>query len=542
MYATVSFAYFGARLLVHPGRYLVGDNRDPQIFVWSFAWWPHAVTTWQNPFFSRVIYAPVGIDLAWATTVPALAVPFAPLTALVGPDITYNLAMLLAPALSAFTAFLLCRHLTGSIWASVVGGYLFGFSSYVLGQAAGAHLDLTAVFLVPLVALATLRYLQGDLDGRGLGWRLGVLFGLQLWLSIEVAATAALALAASLVLAFALVPSTRPRILALARPLLAAGGIAIGLAAPLLYYVVTDFHARSFNVPSGYDGDLVNFVVPTQLTWAGGSTFSSVSHRFAGDLAESGGYLGLPTLAIIVWYALANRRSAAARFALAALLLAAFVTLGTALTAEGHAHGWLPWGALTRLPVFDNILPARLSVYVSLAAAVIVALWTAGRRGLARKLLPGLAVLALVPDLSHPYWRTHPERLAFFTTGTYRSCIHRNENVAIIPFGYWGYATLWQAETDFYFRIAEGYLSPTPPPATMRDPTVSFLVNTNFDPTVAQLAELVAREKLDRVVSVVHYARPGAAELRHLGPLQTTGGAYIVPACGDGSLRRGRRA
>ena len=107
---SVSFAYFGARRLVHPGRYLVGDNRDPQIFVWSFAWWLHALSKWQNPFFSRGIYAPVGIDLVWATTVPALAVPFAPLTALVGPDITYNLAMVLVPALSAFTAFLLCRQ------------------------------------------------------------------------------------------------------------------------------------------------------------------------------------------------------------------------------------------------------------------------------------------------------------------------------------------------------------------------------------------------------------------------------------------------
>ena len=342
-YAMVSFAYFGARLLVHPGRYLVGDNRDPQIFVWSFAWWLHALSNWQNPLFSRGIYAPVGIDLVWATTVPALAVPFAPLTALVGPDVTYNLAMVLAPALSAFTAFLLCRHLTGSAWASLVGGYLFGFSSYVLGQAAGAHLDLTAVFLVPLIALATIRYLQGDLNGRGLGWRLGLLFGLQLWLSTELAATATLALGASLVLAFALVPSTRPRILALSRPLLAAVGITVGLAWPLVYYIVTDFHASSFNAPSGYDGDLVNFVVPTQLVWAGGSTLSSVSQRFARDLGENGGYLGLPTLAIILWYGVANRRSAAARFANAALLLAAFVTLGTALTVEGRALGWLPW-------------------------------------------------------------------------------------------------------------------------------------------------------------------------------------------------------
>jgi len=48
----------------HPGRPLVGYGRDPQIFVWAFAWWPHAIGSWQNPIVSHVIYAPHGIDLA----------------------------------------------------------------------------------------------------------------------------------------------------------------------------------------------------------------------------------------------------------------------------------------------------------------------------------------------------------------------------------------------------------------------------------------------------------------------------------------------
>ena len=539
-YAAVSCAYFGARILTHPGRYLVGDNRDPQIFVWSFAWWRHALAASENPFVTRVIYAPHGIDLAWATTVPLLAVPAAPVTALFGPDVAYNLAMLLAPALSAFTAFLLCRYLTRSTWASLIGGYLFGFSSYALGQEAGAHLNMAAVFLLPLVALATVRHLRADLDGRGVAWRLGVLFGLQLWLSTELAATAAIALAASLLLAFLLVPSARGRIRLLARPLLAAVALAAAVAAPLVYYLVTDFQSGSFNPPAHYNGDLVNFLVPTQLIWAGGSALLSHSQGFAGDLVEQGAYLGLPTLVIVVWYGIAGRRSPAARFLVAALLLAAFVTLGTALDLEGRAAVRLPWDALARLPVLDNILPARLSVYVSLAAAVTVALWTAGHRGVAAKALPALAVLALVPNLPHAYWTVHPERLAFFTGGTYRICIHRNENVAIFPFGYWGYATLWQAETGFFFRIPEGYLTPEPPAASVRNPAVSFVVNTNFAPSVSQLAKIVRGERVDRVVSVDHYARPGIGELQHLGEVQVSGGADIAPACGYPSLRNAR--
>ena len=80
------------------------------------------------------------------------------------------------PALAAWTAFLLCRYLTRSLWPSIVGGYLFGFSSYLLAQDGyGGHLNLGAVFLLPLIVLAILRYLDGRLDARGLVLRLAPL-------------------------------------------------------------------------------------------------------------------------------------------------------------------------------------------------------------------------------------------------------------------------------------------------------------------------------------------------------------------------------
>ena len=56
------------------------------------------------------------------------------------------------PALAAWTAFLLCRRLTRSSWASLAGGYLFGFSTYVLA-AELTHIFSAAVFLVPVAAL-----------------------------------------------------------------------------------------------------------------------------------------------------------------------------------------------------------------------------------------------------------------------------------------------------------------------------------------------------------------------------------------------------
>ena len=69
-YVSVSFAYFGWRLLPHPGRPYVGRGLDPQIFIWSFAWWPHAILHWHNPFFTHALWAPSGVELAWPKVTP----------------------------------------------------------------------------------------------------------------------------------------------------------------------------------------------------------------------------------------------------------------------------------------------------------------------------------------------------------------------------------------------------------------------------------------------------------------------------------------
>jgi hypothetical protein len=537
-YALVAYLYFGIRLTLHPGRYLLGYGRDPQIFVWAFAWWPHAIGTWQNPIVSHVIYAPHGIDLAWTTTVPLLAIAFTPLTLLFGPDVSFNVAQMLMPAFSAFSAYLLCRYLTRRTWAGIVGGYLFGFSSFMLGQELG-HMHMTAVFLVPLVPLAVLRYLRSELDGRGLGWRLGLIFGLQFWISTEVLVTMGLALVAGLALAYGLVPDTRPRLRAAWRGLLGAAGLAVVLAAPLLYYAVTGFQGDSINAPAAFDGVVLNFMLPTRLIGIGGSRFLGTSENFLGNPSEQGAYLGLPTLVIMLWYAFGVRRSRSVRFVLAALALAVLATLGTALVWENHKDLWLPWDLVARLPVLDNVLPSRFSLYLALLAGVIVSLWIGQRHGILSWALPALAVAALVPAVWHPDYLHHPERWPFFTDKIYKICFPKNQNVAIFPFGYEDDSTLWQAESGFYFRMPEGYLAPAPPPASMRDPIVAMLTQTFDVPTVPDILELALNEKVDRIISVTVYAHPNGTQMHRFGAVQGLGGVLVAPACGYPSMRKG---
>src|SRR5207237_172384 len=98
----------------------MGGGGDAGIFIWSFAWWPHAIFHWQNPFITHAIWAPDGTNLAWTASAPGLSLMFMPLTLIAGPLISYDVAAILMPALAALTAFLLCRHVTRTFWPAIV--------------------------------------------------------------------------------------------------------------------------------------------------------------------------------------------------------------------------------------------------------------------------------------------------------------------------------------------------------------------------------------------------------------------------------------
>jgi hypothetical protein len=387
------------------------------------------------------------------------------------------------------------------------------------------------------------RYLRREVDGRGLAWRLGVLYGLQFWFSTEILTTASLALVLGLALAYALAPSTRARLRDVPGPLAGAVGIALLVSAPLVYYSVTGFQSGSIHIPKFYNGTLLNFVVPTNLTWVGGAWLAHLSRHFRGNITEQGAYLGLPTLAIVAWYGAGARRSSTIRYLLAALGAAVLVTLGTGLVLESRIEAWLPWRLVAGLPGLDNVLPVRMSVYVALAASVIVALWTASHDGWWRWLLPALAVIAIAPDATHDLWRLHPERWAFFTQKTYRICFPRNQNLAIFPLGYHDSSSLWQAESGFYFRLAGGYIAAQPPPKDFNSDPLIPLVWAQFDenPTLPQILGFVKHEKVDRIIliSAYNYFTPSTTQLHRFGQIQGLQGVFVAPGCSYPSLRKG---
>ena len=454
LYATVAVAY-QYHAVTHLASSCACLGTDPTIFMWSMVWWPHALLNGLNPFVTHLIWVPHAIDLAANSSVPGPALLAAPLTAIAGPVVSYNVLMLIAPVTGAWFAYRLCLYLTRNAVASILGGFLYGFSSYGLGQLEG-HLHLVFTFGPPAAALLTLKRLGGRISARRyLGLMVVVLIA-QLSCGTEMAFTmtvmGVVALAAGWIFSGA---ETRRRIVALLAPLAGAFALAAVVCAPFLYYALTG-PAVAKDRGLAFSSDALSFAIPTAIFRVGGHRFAAVSSGFAAGYIEGGTYLGLPVILIVAVFAVQRWRTRAGQILLAVLAVAVLWSLGTHLYIDGHPTIPLPWNAVAHLPALNELLPSRIGVYVLLACAVIVALWlaTPGSSRLRRWPLAALAVLFLIPNTA--LFNQQLDEPTFFTTSLYRHYLSRNEIVLPIPYGTAGPAMLWQASAHMYFRMASG--------------------------------------------------------------------------------------
>jgi hypothetical protein len=477
-----------------------------------------------NPIHTHAIWAPQGQNLAWATSIPGLAFPFAPLTWLAGPVISYNVVALLMPALAAWTAFLLCRYLTRSLWASVIGGYLFGFSSYMIGQIEG-HLHMTSVFLLPLFALVVIRYVEHGLDGINLTIRLAPLVALQFALSTENAFSYTLALAAAIVITFALVPAARRRLVSLVPPLVAAYALGCVLVSPLLYYALTDFNSGSINEPTTYTTDLLNLFVPTQQMLVGGHAAHRISQHFPSNDSERDAYLGIPLLLMFGFYAARRWRTAAGRVLLVSFAVALISSFGAWLSVDGHKVITMPWEHIGYLPLFNNVLPSRLMLFVLLAVVIAVALWLGSSRSWLRIALPALAVISLIPNPTAAAFRTSAYVPQFFRGDDLHRCLAPDETVLIFPQAKHGNSMLWQAVSGYPFRLADGYVTPDPPVSYYTSPAIARIANREV--TWRDLVPFARTEHVTTFIVDGREPEPWQTILQPLAPPRQVGGVLV---------------
>ncbi len=127
---------------------------DAARFLWFFEWPVYAIGHGHSVFYSQWLFHPTGINLLDDTSVLGLGILLGPVTALFGPVAGMNVALTLAPTLSALSAFALLRRWVTWWPAAFFGGLIYGFSPFVVTELALNQLNIAFLAVPPLVVMA----------------------------------------------------------------------------------------------------------------------------------------------------------------------------------------------------------------------------------------------------------------------------------------------------------------------------------------------------------------------------------------------------
>ncbi len=359
------------------GRFTGTGTADQVQQVWFLEWVQFALWHGHNPFFSQWANYPGGMNLLADTSFVALGILVAPITAVLGPLVTWSLMLRLAIVLSATSMCFVLRRWTKWWPAAFVGGLVYGFSSYTLFNGSD-YLFLVFVAIPPLV------FLLLDEALRRQRWRpmvvggfLGGLCALQYLISSEILVSTVLmgviASAIYLVATRNALSAKWPYLKVVA--VSCATVVIVLLAYPVLFQILGPAHVNAVSSLPGHN-DLLGLVAPGPEQSLAPAFFDRIwAGRFDLYFNSAPTYLGLPLLiavvAIVVWL----RRVRAVVLAGSMTAVALVLSLGPTLFVGGtNTHIPLPFAVVSHIPILGVLSPGRLALFTSLFAAAVLAM------------------------------------------------------------------------------------------------------------------------------------------------------------------------
>jgi hypothetical protein len=379
----------------------IGGAGDADEYSWFFSWMPFAIGHGLNPLVSTYVNFPKGVNLMWNTSVLLPSFFMAPVTVVFGAAFSYNVVLTLAPALSCAFSYLAFRRWTGKV-ASLAGGLVFGFSPYVTSQAVG-HMAQVLTASAPLLLILLDRLLVVQ-DANP--WLEGLLLGLLAWAQLLTGEEVLALEAITTVIAVAVLSLLHRRAVAAHvryawRALKVAAGSFIVLATPFLaFQYLGPGRVQDVHPPDTYVSDLLNFVVPTNITRLAPAAALRVSQHFTGNGSEQGAYIGIPLLIFLAISLFLVRKRGITWVALATALGAGLLSMGSTLHVDGHRSFTsflrLPDFVLQKLPFLHNLLPDRFASMMFLGVGLLLALGLNELKRLKTPLQVGGTTLAVV--------------------------------------------------------------------------------------------------------------------------------------------------
>jgi hypothetical protein len=446
---------------------------DPGQQVWFLAWPTYALTHGMNPFATTWLWPPRGVNLLDNASAPLVGLVLSPITWLFGPFVTTTLALTLAPGLSAWGCWMACRRFVSWKPACWVGGFLFGYSPFVVESVAQGHLSTGLLVLPPLMLVLLHEILvRQQRSAVWCGVALGALLGAQILISAEVLTMMVLIAVVGIAAAAALAPRRVVPALPFA---LRAFGVAALVGAALLMWPVWFIIAGPQHINGSVWSSLHDlFVAQAWELWSAGPVHSVLfPGALQGPQLQFVGYGVLAAAAVSV--AVAWRRRAVWVMAIVAAVSTVLSWGGILWLSPDHSvlSHWLPWSWFTNLAVLSDINAIHFSALADLAVAVVVAVgldalhlsrpW--GRLPAAGRVVTvgGAMALMLVP-----IWATYGAPLAVQPVGlpqwyaTVARHVPEGSVITSYPFPASASVTseplVWQAADGMRFRLAGGYV------------------------------------------------------------------------------------
>jgi hypothetical protein len=469
-YLLVAFGLY-RDLWLHLGTgYLVDSSEDQNLFEWFFAVQAKGLADGHPSLFSALQNHPLGVNLMGNTAMPGLAIPLAPLTWLFGPTLTWVVILTGGLAGTATGWYLVfSRHLVSSRWAAAIGGACCAFTPPVISHAV-AHPNFTAMFLLPAIVWWLLRLARRDGERRVVrdALVLGALVGWQVLIGEEpllIIATgiAVFTLAWGLVRPRTLVAAARAALPGLALAALVAV-VAVGYPLWIQFAGPASYHALQHGAAGN---DLSTFgALPRQSL--GGKLLHP--HQVVDNPTEQNAFFGWPLLVLLAVVMVWLWREVPARLASITLLVVLALSLGPHLYLGTHDTGIPgPWLLVGKLPLFQSLIEARMSIAALPAMGMLLAL--ASDRALSRppsgsgwlttrRLWFAALALAVLPVLPVRYTvQPRPSTPAFFADGAWRDYVRPGRTMVTVPLPTVGsaHALHWQVRAGLGFALPEGY-------------------------------------------------------------------------------------
>jgi hypothetical protein len=490
---TALFLYLAGAVLVTAGAWSdptsgwAGSCCDQEQAIWYLGWTPHALLHGVNPFFTTQIGAPAGVNVMWGTPMPLLGIISWFPARVGGPIFAFNVLLVLGVALSGCTAWLAIRRWTGVGPGPLVGGAVYAFSPYIASHEA-LHLNLATAWVPPLLVIVIDDVLVAR---RRPPWQAGVALGLlcvaQLLISEETLATGMIAVTVLVCVMAVAGGDEAHRRAAITRLVSALAVAALTFAVLAAWPLTVQFLGpQRISAPvqdaKTFSTDLLNLIVPTPYQLIAPQVATRVSREFSGLYHEATGYLGVPLLGLLVVVACRQWDDRRIRVASVVAALLMLLSCGPWLhVGKDPVPVPLPWLALGKLPLLGQVLPGRLTLYVWLAVAVVVAIVVTRAtrlpaRPAARWLLAvGASLVLLLPA---PLTRQPFATPAFFRNWPSHR-ITADETVLVSPYfvnGGEAAPMVWAAETDYRLRMPEAYAyMPQPDGRTFSGPAQTQL-------------------------------------------------------------------